>query len=87
MKFIQQCRLNVICADGCIPNDKLLKQTVFIEGLGGQVPLTVLDAMKYIVVDVECLENFSAAVSVLPRKFRIRQPREVGDFILRSIMR
>ena len=87
MKFIQQCRLNVICADGCIPNDKLLKQTVFIEGLVGQVPLTVLDAMRYIVVDVECLENFSAAVSVLPRKFRILQPREVGDFIIRSIMR
>lgn len=87
MKFIQQCRLNVICADGCIPNDKLLKQTVFIEGLVGQVPLTVLDAMKYIVVDVECLENFIASVSVLPRKFRILPVREVGDFILRSIMR
>ena len=87
MKFIQQCRLNVICADGCIPNDKLLKQTVFIEGLGGQVPLTVLDAMKYIVVDVECAENFFALVSVVPRKFKILPLYEAGDFILRSIMR
>ena len=86
MKFIQQCRLNIICADGCIPNDKLLKQTVFIQKFGW-VPLTVLDAMKYIVVDVECAENFFALVSVVPRKFRILPFYEAGDFILRSIMR
>ena len=86
MKVIQQCRLNVICADGCIPNDKLLKQTVFIEKRGW-VRLTVLDAMKYIVVDVECSEDFCASASALPRKFRILPFREVGEFILRSIMR
>ena len=86
MKVIQQCRLNVICADVCIPNDKLLKQTVFIEKRGW-VRLTVLDAMKYIVVDVECFENFCASASALPRKFRILPIPEVGDFILRSIMR
>lgn len=86
MKFIQQCRLNIICADVCIPNDKLLKQTVFIQKFGW-VPLTVLDAMKYIVVDVECVENFFALVSVVPRKFKILPLYEAGDFILRSIMR
>jgi hypothetical protein len=87
MKFIQQCRLSVICADDCIPNDKFLKQTVFIENLCHEpVPLTILKAMQYIVVDVECSENFLAAVAALPSKLRIKPIFEVGKFTLISIM-
>ena len=87
MKFIQG-RLNVICADDCIPNDKLLKQAVVIERLSNvPVPLTRLKTIQYIVIDVECVETFFALVSALPRKFRILPIHEVGDFTLRSIMR
>ena len=86
MKSIQQCRLTVICADACIPNDKLMKQTTFIKKLGW-VPVTHLSAMKYIVVDIECLENFDAAFVTAPRDHgRLHPFYEVGEFTLRSIM-
>ena len=49
----------VICADACIPNDKFIKQTVFIEKLGW-VCLTDINLMKYVVVDKECAENLFA---------------------------
>ena len=85
MKSIQQCRLNVICADACIPDDKLIKQTVFIEELGW-VPVTHLRTQKYVVVDIDCAENFFAAFSTLRRSLRIMPFYEVGEFTLRSIM-
>ena len=85
MKSIQQCRLIVICADACIPDDKLIKQTVFVERLGW-VPVTHLHSMKYVVVDIESAENFFAAFSTLPRALRILPFYEVGEFTLRSIM-
>ena len=85
MKSIQQCRLIVICADACIPDDKLIKQTVFIEELGW-VPVTHLRTQKYVVVDIDCAENFFAAFSTLRRSLRILPFYEVGEFTLRSIM-
>ena len=88
MKFIQQCRLNVLCADDCIPTDKFLKQTVVIERLGNvPVPLAQLPPIKYIVIDVECFEIFCARACALPRSLHILPMYEVGDFTLRSIMR
>ena len=85
MKSIQQCRLIVICADACIPDDKLIKQTVFVERLGW-VPVTHLHSMKYVVVDIECAEKFLDAFSGLRRRFRILPFYEVGEVTLRSIM-